>query len=216
MPRKKPAAFTLIELLVVCGIIAVLISILVPSIGKARAIAKRTKCQANLSSIGKAVRNYMDEYHDYYPPMAIVPTDEIAKNGASSRPAMCKILAPYVGKQLEVFRCPADQIMKPDTETSPGGKKTWFEWQGSSYEPRTWLSVVGSNGYWKISKEFRPLGKEFTGSDEVSRKLQELYEQLPSLALVYDYEAFHGPENSPGSQEALFADFHVADLNSKD
>jgi type II secretory pathway pseudopilin PulG len=216
MPRKNSTAFTLIELLVVCGIIAVLIGILVPSIGKARATAKRTRCQANLHSVGQAIRTYMDDYHDYYPPMAIIPTDEMADNGPNSRPAMCVVLAPYIGKQNEVFRCPADQIMHPGTKTSPGDKKTWFEWQGSSYEPRTWLSVVGSNGYWKISKEYRPLGKEITGSDDVSQKLQELYEQLPKLALVYDYELFHGPEDSPGSQMALFADFHVSDMNGKD
>ncbi len=56
--RKGRSGFTLIELLVVVAIIALLISILLPSLARARELAKRTTCAANLSGIGKGLFTY--------------------------------------------------------------------------------------------------------------------------------------------------------------
>jgi prepilin-type N-terminal cleavage/methylation domain-containing protein len=66
MSRRR--GFTLIELLVVVAIIAVLIAILLPSLGKAKDNAKKTKCLANLNALTKGAVAYSAEWDNSLPP----------------------------------------------------------------------------------------------------------------------------------------------------
>jgi prepilin-type N-terminal cleavage/methylation domain-containing protein len=65
--HRPRVGFTLVELLVVIGIIAVLISILLPSLGKAREAAKRTQCLSNLRQIGTLLNMYANAYKGVVP-----------------------------------------------------------------------------------------------------------------------------------------------------
>lgn len=59
--------FTLIELLVVVAVVAVLIGILLPVLGKAREMARLAQCQSNLRQISQGAISYATEHDDFWP-----------------------------------------------------------------------------------------------------------------------------------------------------
>jgi prepilin-type N-terminal cleavage/methylation domain-containing protein/prepilin-type processing-associated H-X9-DG protein len=65
--RPRNRGFTLVELLVVIGIIALLISILLPSLSKAREAANRVACGSNLRQIGLAYQFYGNDFQNTVP-----------------------------------------------------------------------------------------------------------------------------------------------------
>lgn len=71
---RRTTGFTLVELLVVVSIIALLISILLPSLRKARDQAKTVKCAANERQVGQALAAFIAESNGLYPPSYAYPT----------------------------------------------------------------------------------------------------------------------------------------------
>lgn len=75
--RNQGRAFTLIELLVVIAVIALLIGILLPALGRARAQARSLKCNANARGVAQAVAMYLgSEGKGVYPPAYVYGADQ--------------------------------------------------------------------------------------------------------------------------------------------
>jgi len=81
-PHRMLPGFTLVELLVVIGIIAVLISVLLPALSKARGRAQTIACSSNLRQVSQAIFNYATEYKGSLPYGFI-----FNKSGPNGRPA---------------------------------------------------------------------------------------------------------------------------------
>jgi len=135
------AGFTLIELLVVISIIAVLISILLPALGRARSLAKQTVCQTQLRQWGLAFEIYAQENDNLYPHI----DSQDRGSGEADNFGWVDMIPPMMGEKPfydyprgrrpgvgSVFQCPAAQLAPLDCYTYKPIRNGFFSYAMNS------------------------------------------------------------------------------------
>ncbi len=141
-PRALPG-FTLVELLVVISIIALLMSLLLPSIGGARQLAQSTKCLAQEQQIGVMVTAYLGDFKDTFFEkrnwMRWIPREQVPQSDSLTSAGMSDFIdstrvaddgqwafwgvayAKHSGANRAVFFCPAARASDPNGAEAQGG-----------------------------------------------------------------------------------------------
>lgn len=131
MFRRLPIrcrAFTLIELLVSISIIGVLLSILIPSLSRARALAKSTVCLTRMRTFGQGMILYANVNGDIMPPARMPKVDKDRwririEGGMKYRPTFLAMMAHQVG--LQPFQEPLASRDMIDRFGQPGDRQNY-------------------------------------------------------------------------------------------
>ena len=113
---KGWSGFTLIELLVVISIVAVLMSMLLPALKKAREGARMTICGSNVRQIHLALNLYADEHRSRFPRLTLATTATYCYFNSPGQPFgdLRPMIEPYANHDANLFYCPSGGRLVPE------------------------------------------------------------------------------------------------------
>ncbi len=193
--RNRSTGFTLVELLVVIGIIALLISILLPALGKARESSNRVKCASNLRQLGMLWYNYSNAYRGFFP--------DCTEYGGT-----WEILTPEKKQKFielsklndgKIFYCPTSMGYSNDAKGSGIPDQDWNILINTSIGPAYHIGyeIYASNGNAKAWNDFfsakgtSPTRRSYPPPTKVGAK------RMAELPMIMDSLQFFQPPNEP-------------------
>jgi len=209
-----------VELLVVIAIIALLLSILIPALGKVKSMAYRTKCAHNLRQINLAVQFYLNGNEDTYPctqdPVYIDPnTGDIIWlwMGRGWRSFVEPYLSTNINKDNpSVLFCPQDRIEKDEYE------RTSYAYSMAFYHSPEQIEAMDNPGYTCGNGPFEPsIPQRSLGVTRPSGKI--LIGEWNSNHLRVDEKGWYGFGGWwcwEGSRNYLFVDGHIRYLPAEE
>jgi prepilin-type N-terminal cleavage/methylation domain-containing protein/prepilin-type processing-associated H-X9-DG protein len=205
---RPQRGLTLVELLVVVAIIATLMAILLPSLGRARVAGQRTVCLSNLRQVALGFDHYRADYGDVYP---------AAQDPVSTDPfywlwmgrGFRRFVGPYLVEDIgvenpSVLVCPADRTPADRFE------RTSFAYSMTFYHHPDRIDAMGSpaDTYTNASA---PQGQRSTDVRTPAAKI-----------LAGEWTSNHAPAkddngwwNWAGTRNFLFADGHAAPIAAR-
>jgi prepilin-type N-terminal cleavage/methylation domain-containing protein/prepilin-type processing-associated H-X9-DG protein len=176
---RKTKGFTLVELLVVIGIIALLISILLPSLNKARETANKAKCASNLHQLGLAILLYQQDNQQLYPKTIM---DTIAAplvtwgTGGTAPGTVDPFQSTTAGRETvndvsaSFFLLLRNEQLTPAVFVCPSSNAEAWDFGGGSNSAQNWVNWNGTTGLGKnLSYSYE---NPFAGSTAISNGWQ--------------------------------------------
>ena len=169
-PETSSRGFTLIELLVVIAIIAILASLLLPSLSRAKGSATRISCINNQKELSLAMKMYAGDNQDFYPP----------RSGVSRWPQQLR--DEY--KDVKLLVCPNDR-----TPDDPKTGSTDFVNHPADASPRSYI-INGWNDYFYTTLGTAG-GDAYLGGNQLSMK--ETLIKHPTDTIVFGEKKHNSP-----------------------
>jgi len=190
------------ELLVVVAIIAVLASLLLPALSRAKSKARRSTCSNNLRQIYAGVHMYADDSSDAFPPAT--------NRTPAAFTAYTQLMKSYVGmtgaspERAELFACPADTFSYDQNE---------YVSQGLHLQSRYYYSSYAFNGgnFWSgnppVIRWPGIAGRKLSSIREPAKTVLVL--EFPGL-LPYSWHEPGGAAHYNNAQDMIgFVDGHI-------